>query len=776
MCKIFGGAGIERVKEEIHILVIEDVPTDVVMINHELRRGRMNFRSKRVETRDAFLRELEQNPPDVILSDHGLPSFDGFTALAIAKDKCPDVPFIFVTSALGESVTIQTFESGATDYVLKSQLSNLVPTIERALREAEERVNHREAERALRESEERFRMLVEGVKDYAIVMLDPQGRITSWNAGAEWMIGYRAEEILGQHFSRFYTAEDVQKHQPEQALRTAAAEGRHEEENWRTRKGGSKFRANVVLTALRDERGQLRGFANVTRNITERIKVQDALRESEQRFRLLVEGVVDYAIYTLDPEGRVTLWNNGGERLMGYSAEEIIGQPFARLYTREDREQHKPEEILREAATHGRFEEEGWRVRKDGSRFLANTLTTAVHDDAGQLCGFSRISRDVTARHQTEQALRKSEQLYRTVASNIPNGFVAIFDTDLRFLLVDGKEALESIGLSKERLQGKTVGEIVPAGKYALVEPIYRGALDGTEVTTELPCEDRTFLVNALPLRNGDGKIYAGIVLALDITERRLVEDRVRKLNEQLEQRVRERTAELEAANKELEAFSYSVSHDLRTPLRHIDAFTQLLQKGAARKLDQQSRRHLETIAQATRQMNQLIDGLLALSRTDRAELHKTALGLNDLVKAARQDLRQDAEGRTIQWVVGALPEVRGDPALLRQVMVNLISNALKYTRPRAEARIEIGASETESETVVFVRDNGVGFDAKYADRLFGVFQRLHSNEDFEGTGIGLANVRRSIERHGGRTWAEGAVDAGATFYFSLPKRAGGET
>jgi CheY-like chemotaxis protein len=175
---VYHATGTEHVKKEIRILVVEDVPTDVVMINHELRRGRMNFRSKRVETKDAFLHELEHHPPDVILSDHGLPSFDGFTALAIAKDKCPDVPFIFVTSALGESVTIQTFESGATDYVLKSQLSNLVPTIERALREAEERIRHREAEQALRESEERFRMLVEGVKDYAIVMLDPEGRIT----------------------------------------------------------------------------------------------------------------------------------------------------------------------------------------------------------------------------------------------------------------------------------------------------------------------------------------------------------------------------------------------------------------------------------------------------------------------------------------------------------------------------------------------------------------------------------------------------------------------
>ena len=190
-------------KNEIRILILEDVPADVVMINHELRKARLNFRSKRVETKDEFLQQLEHHSPDVILSDHGLPGFDGFTALAIAKDKCPDVPFIFVTSALGEELTIETFESGATDYVLKNRLSNLAPAMQRALREAEEKRKRQEVEDALCKSEERFRMLVAGVKDYAIFMLDADGNVNSWNAGAEWMKGYRAEEIIGHHLSRF---------------------------------------------------------------------------------------------------------------------------------------------------------------------------------------------------------------------------------------------------------------------------------------------------------------------------------------------------------------------------------------------------------------------------------------------------------------------------------------------------------------------------------------------------------------------------------------------
>src|SRR6266851_5296001 len=202
-------------KNAVRILCVEDIPADVVMINHALREGGLNFRSKRVDTKEEFLRELEHHRPDVILSDHGLPSFDGLTALAIARNKCPDVPFIFVTSALGEEMTIETFESGATDYVLKNRLSNLVPAMQRALREAEEKRKRQEVEEALCKSEERFRMLVAGVKDYAIFMLDADGNVNSWNAGAEWMKGYRAEEIIGHHFSRFYTREDAQKHLPD---------------------------------------------------------------------------------------------------------------------------------------------------------------------------------------------------------------------------------------------------------------------------------------------------------------------------------------------------------------------------------------------------------------------------------------------------------------------------------------------------------------------------------------------------------------------------------
>ena len=252
------------------------------------------------------------------------------------------------------------------------------------------------------------------------------------------------------------------------------------------------------------------------------------------------------------------------------------------------------------------------------------------------------------------------------------------------------------------------------------------------------------------------------------------IQQRDRSLNRarvELEERVQQRTEELHATNSELEAFSYSVSHDLRAPLRHITGFASLLEQHAGEHFDEQGRKYLKTITDATARMSKLIDDLLAFSRMGRTNLSKRRVNLAALVEDARAEVSHDVDGRCVRWTVHPLPPVEADPALLRPVLVNLLSNAIKYTRTREEAVIEIGAYTSEGrELVVFVRDNGVGFDMAYAHKLFGVFQRLHRADEFSGTGIGLANVRRIVQRHGGRTWADGVVDQGATFYFSLPE------
>ena len=262
--------------------------------------------------------------------------------------------------------------------------------------------------------EQLYERLVQAVVDYAIFMLDPEGRVMSWNPGAEKIKGYTAEEIIGRHFSQFYTEEDRRAGKPERGLETAAAQGRFESEGWRVRKDGSRFWALVVIDAVRDERGDLIGFAKVTRDMTERRAAQEALRQSEASFRLLVEGVTDYAIFMLDPAGIVTNWNTGASRLKGYTAEEIVGQHFSRFYTPEDVETGRPVRALETAREEGRYESEGWRVRKDGGRFWASVVIDAIRDQSGTLLGFAKITRDITERRDAQRKLEEArEQLFQ---------------------------------------------------------------------------------------------------------------------------------------------------------------------------------------------------------------------------------------------------------------------------------------------------------------------------------------------------------------------------
>jgi light-regulated signal transduction histidine kinase (bacteriophytochrome) len=287
-------------------------------------------------------------------------------------------------------------------------------------------------------------------------------------------------------------------------------------------------------------------------------------------------------------------------------------------------------------------------------------------------------------------------------------------------------------------------------------------------------------IVGLLPALFGErpvGIVYAmmGSVVALltkKIADRHRAQKELMHLNEELDRRVKERTAQLDAANKELEAFSYSVAHDLRGPLQQLSGFVELLRQREAEVLHEEGARYLDQINRSVWGMSHLIDDLLDFSRAERMDLQKSMISLEELVNEVRRDLMHLTDGREIVWKLGLLPPVHADRAILRVVIVNLLSNAIKFSRNRVPAEIELGAEEQDDAVAVFVRDNGVGFDMQQADKLFGVFQRLHAKYEFEGNGIGLANVQRIVQRHGGRTWAEGAVGSGATFWFSLPRNA----
>lgn len=313
------------------------------------------------------------------------------------------------------------------------------------------------------------------------------------------------------------------------------------------------------------------------------------------------------------------------------------------------------------------------------------------------------------------------------------------------------------------------------ADQRATIETLQHELLESNNATVALALElEQRVDARTAELRMAHEKLQSRNSELLELTrqlDHRVMErtKEIRKLNLTLQDRVAERTAELTAANHELEAFAYSVSHDLRAPLRHMDGFLALLVKRAGSLLDDQSRRYLDKVTGASRTMGNLIDDLLQFSRMGRSGINKAEVNLARMVEEARLELETETAGRTVNWDIGTLPEVVADAAMLRLVITNLISNALKFTRRRIDARIEVGSLAAEGEDVIFVKDNGVGFDIQYAGKLFNVFQRLHQSSDFEGTGIGLANVRRIIERHGGRVWAEASEGVGATFYFSLP-------
>jgi PAS domain S-box-containing protein len=514
---------------------------------------------------------------------------------------------------------------------------------------------------------------------------------------------------------------------------------------------------------LQEARAQLE--TRVQERTAELAKANEAALGSEARLAGIINSAMD-AILTVDDQQRIVLFNPAAEKMFGCRAAKVIGQPLDPLIPERFRSAH--------AQHHRAFGETGATrrhmgnldsisgLRSSGEEFPIETAISRVEVGGQQL--FTAILRDITERKRAEEGLLAAHRRTTTILESISDGFNT-FDREWRYTYVNAAAA-KMLGKAPEDLLGKNVWELWPHAADSPFGVAYRRA-----VAENVPLQVEAFYpeplnawfeVRCYPSPEGLSLFFT------DTTQRKRAEEEIRLLNEDLERRVAERTAELEAANRELESFSYSVSHDLRAPLRTMDGFADALLEDYGPQLPMEAREYLATIRRGSQRMGNLIDDLLAFARLGRKPVVRQTIDMEALVRSAREELDAECKGRKIQFVNGDLPPAQGDAALLKQVWTNLLSNAIKYSRHAQQARIEIGSLAEASPRVYFVRDNGAGFDMKYADKLFGVFQRLHRADEFEGTGIGLAAVQRIVHRHGGRVWAQAQPGQGATFYFTL--------
>lgn len=473
-------------------------------------------------------------------------------------------------------------------------------------------------------------------------------------------------------------------------------------------------------------------------------------RKIEDVYHKMIAEVEDYAIILLNSKGNIQNWNKGAQKIKGYEAREVIGKNFSLFYTRQDRDSGLPEKNLAEARETGKGVYEGWRVRKDGNTFWGTIVITSLHNDRGEIIGFTKITRDITEK-------RKAEEKFHSLLDSAPDATVIVNVQGL--IQMTNTQTEKLFGYTRDQLLGKPVEILIPTelrNKHVHHRADFAKSSKvramGVGIELNAVKKDGSMFpveISLSPIQTEEGMLISASVR--DISHRKALEN------------------ELKKTNTELEAFTYSVSHDLRAPLRGIIGFTSVLEEEYSDKLDAEAKRITTIIKDNTIKMGRLIDDLLNFSRTGRQEINKTDINTSAMVHEIVEELIDQNKAGQIKWNIRQLLPLKGDISTIRQVWINLLSNAIKYTGNRENPHIEIGSRTENGYTVCYVKDNGVGFDELYKEKLFKVFQRLHDAGDFDGTGVGLALVEKIVSKHGGRVWAEGKINEGASFYFALP-------
>jgi PAS domain S-box-containing protein len=630
----------------------------------------------------------------------------------------------------------------------------------------------KDAEKHLAQMEGRYRGLLEAAPD-AMVVVNQGGEIVLLNVQAEKQFGYRRDELIGQKVKNIIPegfAERLIADSTRSAADALAQQIGTGIELAGRRKDGSEFPIEIMLSPLQSTEGILVTAAirdiSVRKDAEKHLAqmegrrrfVEEELRESEERYRMILDGVKDHTIFMIDPNGQIISWNAGAERIKGYRADQIIGRNFSCFFPPEDVKRGRPEEVLRITAASGWHEEQGMRVRKDGSQFFASVRFTALRDPSGNLRGFSEFSHDLSES-------KEADAKYRGLLEAAPDAMVVVNEGG-EIVLVN-LQAEKQFGYRRDELIGQKVKNIIPEGFAE------RLIADSTRSAADALAQQIGTGIELIGRRKDGSEFPIEIMLSpLDSAEGILVTAAIRDISvrQRAEAHLFQKVKKLNRSNEELGQFAYVASHDLQEPLRMIASYMQLLSRRYKGQMDSDADEFISFAVDGATRMQRVIQDLLDFSRVGTRGKDLCDTSSEEALQEALINLRSAIDESGAMVTHDTLPTVLADESQLTQLFQNLIGNAIKYQSSASVPRVHLSAAENDGKKWTFsVQDNGVGIDSRYAEKIFGMFQRLHAREQFAGTGIGLAICKKIVERHGGRIWVESALGNGSTFLFTLP-------